>query len=123
MWHHHALDPKGFFRASHPSAQNDGKSVPTRITRTDGGLMGIAGLWERWGSPEGEVVHSFSMLTVNADDHEFMRNYHRPDDEKRMVVILPNGSHQDWLRAKASDSMDFMLQYPAERLLADVVPI
>ncbi|MGP5424746.1 hypothetical protein [Pseudomonas helleri] len=48
-----------------------------------------------------------------------MRNYHRPDDEKRMV---PNGVHQDWLNAKASDSMDFMLQYPAERLFADVVP-
>jgi putative SOS response-associated peptidase YedK len=96
-----------------------GKAVPTRITRTDGGVMGIAGIWERWESPGEGVVHSFSMLTVNADDHEFMRNYHRPEDEKRMVVILPNGSHQDWLSASAADSMDFMLQYPADRLLAN----
>lgn len=84
--------------------------------------MGIAGLWEKWEVPGEEVVHSFSMLTVNADDHEFMRNYHRPGDEKRMVVILPNGSHHDWLNAKASDSMDFMIQYPADRLLAEPRP-
>ena len=28
------------------------------------------------------------MLTVNADDHALMRNFHRPH-EKRMVVVLP----------------------------------
>jgi hypothetical protein len=28
------------------------------------------------------------MLTINADDHPFMRQYHKPEDEKRMVVIL-----------------------------------
>ena len=99
-----------------------GNSVPTRISRADGGVLGIAGIWERWESQGEGVVHSFSMLTVNADDHEFMRNYHRPEDEKRMVVILPNGSHQDWLNAKASDSMDFMVQYPADRLLAEPRP-
>ena len=43
-----------------------GKSVPTRITRTDEGVMAIADLWEKWKSPEGEVVHSYSMLTLNA---------------------------------------------------------
>lgn len=28
--------------------------------------MAIADLWEKWKSPEGEVVHSYSMLTLNA---------------------------------------------------------
>jgi len=93
-----------------------GKAVPTRITRVDGSLMCIAGLWERWTSRDGEIVHSMSMLTVNADDHELMRNYHRPDDEKRMVVILPNGVIRDWLKASANESMEFMRQYPADRL-------
>lgn len=95
------------------------KAVPTRITRADGSLMCIAGLWERWTAPDGEIVHSMSMLTVNADDHPLMRNYHRPDDEKRMVVILPNGSIRDWLKASASESMEFMRQYPADRLTAE----
>lgn len=93
-----------------------GKPIPTRIVRADGELMGIAGIWERWHTPEGEVLHSFSMLTVNADDHVFMRNYHKPGDEKRMVVILPAGLYSDWLDAPASASMEFMQQYPADRL-------
>lgn len=99
-----------------------GKAVPTRITRADGSLMCIAGLWERWSSPDGEVVHSMSMLTVNADDHALMRNYHRPGDEKRMVVILPNGVIRDWLKASANESMDYMRQYPADRLTAEPRP-
>ncbi|AWE96143.1 hypothetical protein CSC26_7094 (plasmid) [Pseudomonas aeruginosa] len=48
-----------------------------------------------------------------------MQNFHKPGSEKRMVVILPNGLIQDWLRAPAERSMDFMQQYPADRLQAE----
>lgn len=99
-----------------------GKAIPTRITRADGGLMSIAGLWDRWTDPAGKDVFSFSMLTVNADDHSLMRHYHRPDDEKRMVVILPNGAIRDWLKAPPEQSMEYMRQYPAERLIAEAKP-
>lgn len=109
-------------RAFYEPDWRSGKAVPTRITRADGSLMCIAGLWERWTSPEGEIVHSMSMLTVNADDHPFMRIYHRPGDEKRMVVILPNGVIRDWLKASARQSMEFMRQYPADRLSAEPRP-
>jgi putative SOS response-associated peptidase YedK len=95
-----------------------GKAIPTRIERADGEIMGIAGLWEWWRNPVGDVVHSYTMLTVNADEHVFMRNYHRPDDEKRMVVILPAGLYSDWLDAPPSASMEFLQQYPADRLIA-----
>ncbi|UMZ10666.1 SOS response-associated peptidase family protein [Pseudomonas sp. MPFS] len=55
-----------------------GKAIATRICRADGEIMGIAGLWEQWQNPDmGEVTHSYTMLTVNADEHAFMRNYHR----------------------------------------------
>lgn len=94
-----------------------GKAIPTRIVRADGELMGIAGLWEQWHEPGTDrILHSFTMLTVNADDHPFMRNYHKPQDEKRMVVILPKGLYGDWLKASASESMEFMRQYPADRM-------
>nr|WKV17809.1 hypothetical protein [Pseudomonas sp. AU10] len=46
----------------------------------------------------------------------FMRHYHKPQDEKRMVVILPKGLYADWLKAPAADSMEFMRQYPADRM-------
>lgn len=94
-----------------------GKAIATRITRSDGEPMGIAGLWERWHDPSsGQVLHSYTMLTVNADDHEFMSNYHRPEDEKRMVVILPRGLYGDWLAAPVEASSEFMRKYPADRL-------
>ena len=96
-----------------------GKAVPTRISRKDGSVMNIAGLWERWTSPVGEETFSFTMLTVNADDHPFMSRYHRLDKEKRMVVILPDDAVTAWLQSTAESSSAFMRQYPADRLLAE----
>lgn len=59
------------------------------------------------------------MLTVNADDHPFMRNFHKPDDEKRMVVILPEFQYDEWLNSKPESSFSFMRQYPSELLRVD----
>lgn len=95
-----------------------GKAVPTRIQRKDGEPMGIAGLWSIWKNGKGETIHSYTMLTVNADDHALMRDFHKPGDEKRMVVILPTGAYDDWLRAPAERTRDYMHQYPAARLKA-----
>lgn len=95
-----------------------GKARPTRIERADGEPMGIAGLWTSWRSPTGEPLESFTMLTINADHHPFMRNFHKPEDEKRMVVILPNERYRDWLVAKPHESIDFLLPYPSDALKA-----
>lgn len=90
-----------------------GKSIATRIARADGELLGIAGLWERWRDPvTSEDLHSFTMLTINADDHPFMRNYHKPQDEKRMVVILPRGLYGDWLNAGAATAWSLCASTP-----------
>lgn len=88
-----------------------GKAVATRIQRADGEPMGIAGLWSTWMGPEGEVL-SFTMLTINADRHELMKNFHRATDEKRMVVVLPESAYDAWLTAKPSESMGLMLPFP-----------
>jgi putative SOS response-associated peptidase YedK len=92
-----------------------GKAVPTRIVRTDRKPMGIAGIWSGWKNPEnGEILRSSSMLTVNADDHAFMRNYHRPEDEKRMVVILHEDEYDGWLKSTAEEARHYLRQFPAE---------
>ena len=96
-----------------------GKAQATRIQRSDGEPMGLAGLWSVWKPPAGAWVASFTMLTINADDHALMRNYHKPADEKRMVVILPEASYSDWLTAPPSRNMDFLRQYPADRMVAE----
>ena len=96
-----------------------GRSVPTRISRVDGKPMGIAGIWSSWRNPSGDVTYSYSMLTINANQHAFMRQFHKPDDEKRSVVILHEWDYDDWLNAAASDSGDFLYPYPAESLVAE----
>jgi putative SOS response-associated peptidase YedK len=93
-----------------------GKAVATRIERADGEPMGIAGLCAAWKSPKGVLVHSYTMLTINADGHDLMTRFHKPTDEKRMVVILPQERYANWLSTKSSESMDFMRQFPAEQL-------
>lgn len=106
-----------------------GTHIPTRFTAADGGMLGVAGLWQQWKSPEGEWFNTFTMLPLNADDHDLMKHMHRPDpkrppemQDKRMVVILPDGLYEAWLDAPAPESTDFMRQYSADQLLATPEP-
>ncbi len=106
-----------------------GRCVPTKFALASGAPMGIAGVWNEWRSPGGEVVPSFAMITLNADGHALFRDMHRPDPErapgdqdKRMVVILPASRYREWLDASVEDSMEFVRQYPAERLVATPEP-
>ena len=98
-----------------------GKAVATRISRADGEPMGLAGLWSIWKSPQG-LLHSFTRLNINADEHDLMCRFHKPADEKRMVVILPPDSYDHWLRATPQQSMEFMRPYPADRMQAGIEP-
>jgi len=51
--------------------------------------MGIAILWSVWKNPESDKeLHSFASLTINADQQDFMKHYHTPQDEKFMIAIL-----------------------------------
>jgi putative SOS response-associated peptidase YedK len=93
-----------------------GKAVPTRIARADKRPMGIAGLWMGWMAPDGSILRSYSMLTINADQHAVMKQFHKPQDEKRMVVILPEQRYHDWLLASPEQSRDFLRPWPADEL-------
>ena len=93
-----------------------GKAVPARIIRADGQPMGIAGLWSAWKSPNGEILRSYTMLTINADTHAFMKQFHKAADEKRMVVILPEDQYDDWLYTPMNQAREFLRPYSAEEL-------
>jgi len=58
------------------------------------------------------------MLTINADDDPLFRDYHQAGEEKRMVVILPEGAYGDWLTAPAEASREFLIPFPSDRLIA-----
>ncbi len=95
-----------------------GQPIPTRIARADGEPMGIAGLWSTWKSAQGASVNSFTMLTVSAQEHPLMKHFHKPAEEKRMVVILPQAAYGDWLQARPEQRWHFMRPYPAQLLQA-----
>jgi putative SOS response-associated peptidase YedK len=86
-----------------------GKAVRKQIRLESGGPFAIACLWDRWKQPEtGEIVTSFSMLTVNADQHPVMKRFHRDGDEKRTPVIVPEANYMDWLGASVEQAGPLM---------------
>ena len=97
-----------------------GKAVSTRIEHVNGEPLGIAGLWSSWKDPKDGWCHSFSMLTLNADAHPLMNQFHKPTDEKRMVAILPPQRYHEWLEAKSAINA-YMVPFDAKQLRA-VVP-
>ena len=91
-----------------------GKAVRWRIFRKDERPMGIAGLWGFWRGPDGRELLSFTMLTINADEHPLMKRFHKPGDEKRMVVILDEAEYDAWLDCPNERMRSFLRQYPAD---------
>lgn len=96
-----------------------GKPVRWKIQHVDGLPMGIAGLWEWCPKLKAE---SFTMLTVNAEGHPLMERFHKPEDEKRMVVILAQEDFDRWLDCPPGEMMSMMTRYPAELLTAEPAP-
>lgn len=96
-----------------------GKAVPTRISRIDGKPMGVAGLWARWTGPDGVPFLSYTVLTVNANNHALMRRYGPEGNDKHMPVILNEGAVDAWLTVRVEKAKEFMRQYPANWLAAN----
>lgn len=113
-----------FFEPRWDDAAHGGKSVRWRIARADGQPFAAASLWERWTDPaSGEIVTSFSMLTVNADEHPLMNRFHRPGEEKRMLVIVPMAQYAEWLQASPATAARMMCPLPADELVAEPAPL
>lgn len=68
----------------------------------------FAGLWDRWQSPEGEII---SCTIITGEPNELVRPIH-----ERMPVILDNSNCWDWMNP--SSSMEklqaFFRPYPSE---------
>ncbi len=98
-----------------------GKAVRWKMTLRDGHVFALAGIWERW-HRDGKEVMSFSMLTVNADDHDIMKRMHRPGEEKRMPVIIRRDDYDRWLSANPEEARRMCQTFPAEEMHAAAAP-
>lgn len=115
-----AIPVDNFFEPSYES----GKPVRWQIEHADGKPLCVAGLWE-WrpnGGPDDRPLISFTMLTINADDHPLMRRFHKPGDEKRMIVLLDFDEVDAWLQSPLENAPEFFKQYDAEKLTAVAAP-
>ena len=108
-----------FYEPSYES----GKAVRWKIERADQQPFGIACLWDRWTDPaSGELIVSFSMLTVNADEHPVMKQFHKPGDEKRTPVIISPESHLAWLSSDLPEAQNWMAWQHMPELVASASP-
>lgn len=86
-----------------------GKAVRTKIQQENHEPMAIASIWDTWTEPEtGELIVSFSMLTIEASKHPVMKRCHKPEDEKRTIVPLKPNLFQDWLNATPESAKELL---------------
>ena len=100
-----------------------GRNVWWRFRRADGSPWALAGLWNTWvDKRSGEIVESFTMLTLNADAHPLMRRMHKPDpklaadaQDKRSVVAIERADADTWLHAPPEEAAQ-LVRLPASEL-------
>ena len=97
-----------------------GKAVRWSIHRNDYDPFAVAAIWDQWvDNSSGEIVLSFSMLTINADGHPVMGRFHRPTDEKRSLVVVPQTRWSDWLTAMPTVASQFLSVMPTSEFTAE----
>jgi putative SOS response-associated peptidase YedK len=100
-----------------------GKNQWWQFRRADGTPWGLAGLWNTWtDKATGEVHESYTMLTLNADEHPLMNRMHKPDpklppdqQDKRSVIPIELGDVDLWLAGTVEEAKQ-LLQLPAVEL-------
>ncbi|NOU22161.1 MAG: SOS response-associated peptidase [Methyloglobulus sp.] len=100
-----------------------GKAIRWRIKRLDSTPIAVASIWERFVHHDtGEIKFSFSMVTVNADQHKIMRQFHKPGDEKRAIVTLQDTDYHTWLQVKHEQAPEYLKLSPDNFLEAEPAP-
>ncbi len=84
-------------------------SIPNPAAGGDHMTVAFAGLWERWKSPEGEVVRSCTIVTTEA-------NQKVAELHDRMPVILGADDWPRWLGEDDGDPGSLMKPCPDEWL-------
>jgi putative SOS response-associated peptidase YedK len=104
-WHRCLLPADGFYEWT---ATPKGKQ-PVHIGMRDGAPFGLAGLYERWLSPDGEPLDTCTIVTTEAN--ALLRPLH-----DRMPVIVPPEAYARWLDPGEDDPRELIAPYPPERM-------
>ncbi len=92
--------------------KKDSEKTPYRILMKDEKPFAMAGIWDHWATADGEIIHSFSILTTSPN--ELMSGIH-----DRMPVILSAADEKRWLSPSSdSELLGILKPYPAEKMKA-----
>lgn len=95
------------------------EKIPYRIMMKDESPFAMAGIWETWKDAEDKPLHTFSIITTEANS--MMQELHH-----RMPVILNVSDKTKWLTSGSTDeinsfmkpfSSDLMKAYPISKLV------
>lgn len=100
-----------------------GKNIWWRLARADAAPWALAGIWSEWTDPStGEIVPSYTMLTVNCDGHPLLGRLHKPDptlpddaQDKRSVVSLETEQWAAWLHGCEAEARALLQPPPVDR--------
>lgn len=88
------------------------QKIPYRIFMKNEALFAMAGLWETWKDADGNLLHTFSIITT--EPNELMKPIHN-----RMPVILPPEAEKTWLHEENPQELLALLQpYDANKMEA-----
>lgn len=124
-WHHNqfALVPVELF---YEPRYIQNKPERWAIERMDKQPFTIAAIYELV-EQDGQLIRSMTMLTINADQHPLMRQFHAPTDEKRAIAVIPPELRTSWLNADHATAKELLLElqsaeytaFPAPRVKAN----
>ncbi len=95
----------GFYAWKTVGAAPRGPRQPYRFVLKSGGLFAFAGLWDRWTSPQGETVESFTIITTESNATV------RTIDERMPVIVAP-AHYARWLGIKPDPAYALTLIEP-----------
>ena len=92
----------------------DGSKTPMRILMRDGAPFAMAGLWDIWKTPHGEVLRTCTVITTSPN--ELAIPIH-----DRMPAILSHNAEISWLNMANENPAylkSLLIPYPAEAMYA-----
>ena len=86
----------------------DGKPRWYEIAREDGLPFTMAAIYEN-AVINDQPIRSMSLLTMNAYQHPFMKQFHAPNHEKRSIIVIPEENRTDWLNCTSNEATQFFV--------------
>ena len=107
--HRCLLPADGFYEWAAAAAAAHPRKQPLHIGMKDGSVFAMGGLYERWLSPEGDVLDTCTVITTPANS--LLEAVH-----DRMPMIVAPEHYDRWLDPAHADVADLIAPYPSDAM-------